>query len=119
MSFFEFFIFPEAVLTTGIIIFFLLHISNEKLKNNKVEVQIGRYDKDYFAKLSPSGRKKVRYIVLYGTIVITILTCLISLVFIKVVSCTVVSFLLCLALQIATLFLIGIPLYRKIQNVDD
>lgn len=118
MGVFEFFIVPEAVFTAGLILFLLLRIGGETIQKSSVDLQIGKFDKEFFASLSDDGRKRVSRIVLFGTIAITIATCLVSYAFMKIFSCTTVSLIACIFIQIAALFFTGIPFYRRIQSVE-
>lgn len=117
MESFEFFLLPDAVFVTGIIIWFLLRLSPQRLERLHGDVQIGAINKQTLVCLSKGQRLSIRKLLGLATVTCTVSTAIIAIVFIKFFSLTVVNFLICLSIQLCVFILIGRPFYKKMYGI--
>ena len=117
MSIYEFFIMPGAILCTGIIIISLVGLNPKIIKNSKGSIQIGKIDNQSLARMSKEQRKVVCLLLIFATSICALCTALVSFVFIKISSVTLLAFLICAVLQICLFLLIGYPFYRKMCHI--
>ena len=113
MSISEFFILPEAILCTGIIIISLIGINPKIIKRSRGSIQIGKIDSQALAHMSKEQRKAVCLLLAFATGVCTFCTAFLAFISIHICPLTLLVFLICAALQICLFFLIGCPFYRK------
>ncbi len=113
MEIFEFFLLPDAIFGTGIILYFLLRLSPQKLECSHGDVQIGAIDKQMLVNLSRDQRISVRKLLTLATIICTVSTAFIAILFIKTFLLTMVNFIICLGMQLCVFLLIGRPFYKK------
>ena len=119
MSIYEFFILPEAILFTGIIIISLIGINPKIIKRSRGSIQIGKIDSQALAHMSKEQRKAVCLLLAFATGVSTLCTALVAFIYIHICPLTLLVFLICAALQICLFFLIGYPFYRKLCHIID
>ena len=117
MSIYEFFILPEAILFTGIIIISLIGLNPKIIKHSRGSIQIGKIDNQSLARMSKEQRKTVCLLLAFATGICALFTAVVSFVFIKISPITLLAFLICAALQICLFFLIGYPFYRKMCHI--
>ena len=117
MSVYEFFILPEAILCTGIIIISLIGLNPKIMKHSSGSIQIGKIDNQSLAHMSKDQRKAVCLLLAFATGICALCTAVVSFVFIKISPLTLLTFLICAVLQICLFFLIGHPFYRKICHI--
>lgn len=113
MSIYEFFILPEVILCTGIIIISLICLNPKIIKHSSGSIQIGKIDNQAIARMSKKQRKAVCVLLAFAMGICTLYTAFVSFIFIKISPLTLLNFLICVALQICLFFLIGYPFYRK------
>ena len=113
MDIYEFFILPEAILCTGIIIISLIGLKSKIIKNSSCSIQIGKIDNQVLARMSKEQRKAVCILMAFATVICTLCTVCVSIIFIKKCPLTLSTLLICVALQLCLFFLIGYPFYRK------
>ena len=113
MSIYEFFILPEAILCIGIIIISLIGLNPKEIKHSRGSVQIGKIDYQALARMSKEQRKAVCILMAIATGICALCTGFVSFIFINFSPLTLLTFLICAALQICLFFLIGYPFYRK------
>ena len=117
MSIYEFFILPEAILCTGIIIISLIGLNPKIIRHSSGSIQIGKIDNQSLARMSKEQRKAVSLLLAFATGICTLCTAIVSFVFIKTSHLTLLAFLICAALQVCLFFLIGHPFYRKMCHI--
>ena len=117
MSIYEFFILPEAILCTGIIIIFFIGLNPKKIKNSRGSIQIGKIDNHSLACMSKEQRKAVCLLLAFATGICALCTAFVSFIFIRLSPLILSAFLICVALQICLFFLIWYPFYRKMCQI--
>ena len=117
MSIYEFFILPEAILCTGIIIISLIGWNPKIIKHSRGSIQIGKIDNQSLAHISKEQRKAVCLLLAFATGACALCTGFVSFIFINFSPLTLLTFLICAALQICLFFLIWYPFYRKMCHI--
>ena len=117
MEYYEFFIFPGTILSTGIILFCLLGLSSKELERLRGDIQIGAIDKEMLIHLSKEQRICIQKLMAFAIVICVIGTSIIAAIFIFCFSATIVIFLICLIIQICTFLLLGRPLYKKMYSI--
>lgn len=113
METYEYLIFPGAIFITGVIIYFLLRVSPQKLEQLHGDVQIGKIDKQALISLSKRKRSHIQKWIFFSTFLCTVTTLLMSALFIKYFYITIVNFIICLIIQLCLLLLLGAYFYKK------
>ena len=110
-----FLILPEAFISTGLsICLFLWFVSPQKLSQTRVDVQIGKIDKQTLLHLSRNQRKEVAKALALAALVCALSTGILAWLWVRFVSTTLLAFPGCVLLQLLLSFCLWRPFYRKL-----
>ena len=118
MEIFNFFIFPAALFGNGIIIcLFLLLEKPQEMKHSRGDMQIGKINRQMFMQMSKEKRSAFVKLLALATLICTLFTSLVALLFASLLSPTLAAFFGCLALQLLVFFCLWIPCYRRLYRI--
>lgn len=110
---------PAAIFSVGFLIFSILFMNPDKLKQAPFDIQIGKIDKDLIVRLSKKNRRKIRNLILVATVVLSIITTFPAIVLVIFFRRTVLTFFACIILQIILFLMIGTPFYKKLKTITN
>ena len=107
---------PAAIFSVGFLIFSILFMNPDKLKQAPFDIQIGKIDKDLIVRLSKKNRRKIRNLILVATVVLSTFPAIVLVIFFRR---TVLTFFACIILQIILFLMIGTPFYKKLKTITN
>ncbi|WDV45304.1 hypothetical protein PV797_17505 [Clostridiaceae bacterium M8S5] len=112
MSKFDFFIIPEIIFSTGIIIAILLSIKSSKLEKMKVDVELGSIKKKDIVNMELGQKRNLRNSLLKMTFIGILLTVAVGIISASI-DMEIKTLIICTVIQIIVVLTLFIPFFKR------